>query len=493
MGHEKNDSNGSFQVVEYTPEEEQKLVRKLDFWIIPLMLVTNALNFLDKSTFQAAALFGMVEDLDLVTTTGTTSDGDPVTDNTRYSIATMIFSIGFIVGAYPWSLLSQKFPPGKVASVACIIWSVIGLTTPSCRGYGDVLANRFFLGTCEAAISPIFTVYVTYWWNRKEQVLRSALWYCATGLASIIGPVLGWGVSKIDGPLKSWKYMFYIINSVSLLWGFIILVFLPGEPSTTSRFFLSERERDIAVERMRRNQAGSTEKKFQWKQLKEALTDHNFWFIGMFICVVSAPVNSLTSFATLIIKGFGFDSSMSLLLTIPLGAVSVISLLTTSVISRYKLGLRYYFMIGLLAVQLIGLFMSWLSTSPGVRMAGLILFPCSVGSAGLCVSLASSNVAGNTKKYLVSSIAFIGQCLGGIMGALVFGSSPGPKFNSGFIGNVVFTIFCIIIAIGSRIWFSRENKHREREFGPPGVSGEAANFEQDSTDKENRKNFRYVL
>lgn len=477
--------------VEYSPEEERRLVRKLDLWIIPLMLITNALDFLDKATFQAAALFGMVEELDLVRVSGYDANNEPITDNSRYSIATMIFSVGFIVGAYPWGLLAQKYPAGKVVSVACILWSIVGITTPSCRGYADVLANRFFLGVCESAIQPIFTVYITYWWTRDEQVLRSALWYCATGVASVIGPVLGWGTSKIEGPLSPWKYMYYIITAISLAWGFVILFLLPDEPATGR--FLSEREKEVAIERMRRNQAGSTERKFQFKQFKEALVDHNFWFIGLFTLVVSAPVNSFTSFSTLVIKGLGFDSSQSLLLTMPLGAMTVVSLIVTSVVSRYFRGLRYYFMIGLLLVELVGCLMAWQSEMPGVRMAGLVLFPCSVGAAGLCISLASSNVAGNTKKYLVSSFAFMGQCVGGIMGALVFGASPGPKFNAGFIGNVVFTIFCIAAAAGSRFWLARENRRRDHEFGPPSLEDEAVNFLHDATDKENKRNFRYVL
>lgn len=53
---------------EYTKEEERRLVRKIDFMIIPYLAVCYAFFYIDKTTLSYAAIFGIREDLNLVGT-----------------------------------------------------------------------------------------------------------------------------------------------------------------------------------------------------------------------------------------------------------------------------------------------------------------------------------------------------------------------------------------------------------------------------------------
>ena len=48
-----------------TPEEEARLVRKVDWLILPLIAVNYAFFYIDKTTLSYAAIFGIREDLDL--------------------------------------------------------------------------------------------------------------------------------------------------------------------------------------------------------------------------------------------------------------------------------------------------------------------------------------------------------------------------------------------------------------------------------------------
>jgi len=85
----------------FTPEEERKLIRKLDLWIVPLMMVTYTLQSYDKGIMSAATQFGFNTDLGLTTVTGHTASGAAITNNAKYSNASMIFYIGYLVGTYP--------------------------------------------------------------------------------------------------------------------------------------------------------------------------------------------------------------------------------------------------------------------------------------------------------------------------------------------------------------------------------------------------------
>lgn len=480
--------------VSYTPQEEKRIIRKLDFCILPILVITNALDFMDKSVFSIAMLYGMGEDLELTKVIGTSENGSPIVDNSAYSLATMIFFIGYIVGAYPWSILAQKFPAGKVVSIACFIWGVIGVLTPVCTNFSGIMANRFFLGMAESAISPIFSVYICYFWKRDEQSVRNGWWYAAGGLASSLGPIIGGASGLIDaGSNHSWKYMYYIICGVTVAWSFIAFFFLPDDPSKAR--FLNDRQKLIAAERLKSSQTGSMETKLDFKQIKECFTDHNVYFLILFIFTTAAPGSALTAFSSLVVQGFGFSNFVSLLLLCPLGVMTVLGLLVSSYVAGYFKNIRYYCIFFLLIVELAGALLCWQAPpdNMGARYGGLLLFPFVVSASGMGVALASSNIAGHTKKYFVGSLIFIANSVGSIVGTVLFGASPGPKYNTGFISNAVLTIICIVITIGSRIRLGRVNKNRDDKYGNFAVDNEDEEVAMDDlTDKEN-KSFRYLL
>lgn len=75
-------------------------------------------------------------------------------------MASSIFYLGFILGAYPVSVLAQRYPIERVASMAIVIWGTTLILTPACHNYQGAYAQRFFLGFTEAGISPMFMMIV---------------------------------------------------------------------------------------------------------------------------------------------------------------------------------------------------------------------------------------------------------------------------------------------------------------------------------------------
>lgn len=75
-------------------------------------------------------------------------------------MASSIFYLGFILGAYPVTFLAQRFPIERVASLAIIVWGATLILTPACTNFQGLYAQRFFLGFTEAGISPIFMMIV---------------------------------------------------------------------------------------------------------------------------------------------------------------------------------------------------------------------------------------------------------------------------------------------------------------------------------------------
>ena len=160
----------------WTPEEEKRVVRKIDRRLLPLLILTYGLQYYDKAMLSQAAIFGLRTDLELTT-------------GNRYSFSSAIFYLGFIVGATPAIIIAQRFPIERVAFGIVLVWGACLMCTAAVSSFHGLYAQRFFLGLLESGVSPMFMLIVAGFYNKHEQALRMGAWYCATGYVSIFAPL----------------------------------------------------------------------------------------------------------------------------------------------------------------------------------------------------------------------------------------------------------------------------------------------------------------
>lgn len=453
------------------------------------MMVTYTLQSYDKGVMSAATQFGFNEDLHLTTVVGHDTSGQPITNNKRYANASMMFYIGYLVGTYPMMFLAQRFSISSVISAATFLWGAVLMSTAGCYNYSGIMANRFFLGFLESAVAPAFTVLVTFWWTREEQALRMSTWYCCVGVATAISPLINYGLGQIHGPLLPWKPIFLILGAITVCWSAVLFFLLPDNPLASSR--LSERETAIAIERLRRNNAGTVDHKFNFGQFKEALSDYKLYSCAFIVMLTGVPSGALGTFGTIVIHGFGFNHFESLALTCPIGAVTALSILVVGYTTRKIPNTRYICIAVCGLVSLAGVLICWFAprNNRGLLFAGIFLVAVQVASGGLAVGLAASNISGHTKKSTVSASTFAGYCVGNIIGPVIFGASPGPLFRAGFVGSFVCLCGVVVIASVTGLTLRWENARRIRSAD---TARHAHSIDEDLTDIQN-KDFRYVL
>lgn len=412
----------------FTPEEEKRLIRKLDFWynmilsnfnflrglnliqfcrIIPLMMVTYTLQSYDKGVMSAATQFNFNADLKLTTIVGYEPNGTPITNNQKYANASMIFYIGYLVGTYPMMFLSQRYSTSRVVACATCLWGVVLMTTAGCFNYAGIMLNRFFLGFLESAVAPSFTVLVTFWWTREEQALRTGFWYSCVGVATAISPLINYGLGQIHGSLPSWKPIFLILGGVTVLWSIVLFFLLPDNPMTSKH--LTDAERLIAIRRLERNNAGTISHEFNKSQFFEAFRDYKLYSCFFIVLLTGVPSGAVGTFGTIVINGFGFDHFDSLALTCPIGAITAISILLSGYITRKWKNMRYLLIIICGLVSIAGTLICWFGPrdNRGLLFAGIFLVAVQVASGGIAVSLVASNMAGHTSKFFLSRILYM--------------------------------------------------------------------------------------
>lgn len=245
-------------------------------------------------------MFGIQEDLKL--------------QGTDYSWLSSLFYFGFLFWALPSNLLLQRLPVAKYLGVNIMLWGVLLMAQAACNNFASLAALRVLGGAVEAVADPAFILITSMWYTRREQPIKIGLWYTAVGLGVALGGLLGYGIGQIRGHLASWRYEFLIIGAICTAWGIIIVLVLPDNPVAKPAplshwvFNLTDRERRIAVERLRDNQTGIENKTFKPRQMLEAFLDYKTYFFFMIAFCQAVLNGGTTNFGTLIIKGFGFDT-----------------------------------------------------------------------------------------------------------------------------------------------------------------------------------------
>ena len=252
----------------YTEAEEGKLMREIDWMILPYVAVCYAFFYIDKTTLSYAAIFGIREDLNL--------------HGTQYNWLSSIFYFGFLVYAIPTNYMLQRFPVAKYLGINIFAWGALLMCQAAARNFQTLAALRALSGAAESCSDPAFMLITSFWYDRRQQPVRIGLWYTANGLGIALGGLLGYGIGHIGGALSSWKYEFLIIGALCCVWGIVLILFLPDSPVTAKS--LSPRQRRIIVERTKEDQTGVENKTFKPYQVAEAALDYKtylFFLLGV--------------------------------------------------------------------------------------------------------------------------------------------------------------------------------------------------------------------
>ncbi|KAH7051125.1 major facilitator superfamily domain-containing protein [Macrophomina phaseolina] len=471
------------QGLEYDEAEAKRVLRKIDYRIVPVLFVTYMLQYLDKNGINYASVYGLKE--------GTHINGS------QYSWLGSIFYFGYLATQYPSGYLMQRFPIAKFLSLTTIAWGIVLITTPACVNFGGIAVNRFLLGALEAAVNPGFVLMMGMWYTSAEQPLRLEAYYCTNGIATMFGGLIGYAVGHINsGALARWQYIFIIFGACSIVWGIVSLVVLPDLPSTAK--FLTERERAVAVERVAANRQGVKNARFKRAQAVQFARDPKTWMLFVLAVGAQVPNSALTSFTSLIVKGFGFDTLGTQYLQIPGGFVQFAALLAGGFICTWWPNSRCVTMIVANTICILGaaLLVGLPDSNKWGRLVALWL--CYFQGLGFSMSLTmiSSNISGYTKKQLTGAMMFTGYCVGNIIGPQTFKDSEAPGYHSAYIAMLVGYIVKLGAVIVLYIYMWSVNKKRDREqadMSPEELEREAVEAGmRDMTELEN-KGFRYIL
>ncbi|KAG2412225.1 hypothetical protein HFD88_009782 [Aspergillus terreus] len=437
----------------FTLEEEKAVLRQIDRRLLPLLLGAYFFQQLDKSSLSYVSIFGIVEDANL--------------HGQQYSWLGSILYLAQLVMQPVAAFLLVKAPTGKLIGSAVLLWGSSLAIMAACTDFPSLLGLRFTLGAFEAMIAPSCVAVTQMWWRRGEQTLRTALWNGMNGVTFIVGSLFTYGLGHIHSDtLYSYQIIFMFCGLLTVAFSFAVLFLMPDSPMEAK--YLNDREKVIAVERLRANQMGIISRVWRWDHVWETLYDLKTWCWFFLIVTISIPSGGISTFGNLIIKSFGYNSFQTILFNIPFGVIQIIAIIGGGwVATRFQR--KGLVIVGFAIVAAIG---TLLMIVVPRDQKGVLLF----GYYLVCVpynpvyAWEAQNTAGDTKRKCTSAVVLIGMCAGNVIGPQLYSTDQAPLYRPGLISNLILFVLVGVFAIITNlylVYLNKKHAKKRREMGKP--------------------------
>lgn len=225
--------------------------------------------------------------------------------------------------------------------------------------------------------------------------------------------------------------------------------------------WLNERDRLLALERVRENEQGIGNTKFKWYQFREALLDPLNWALFAYGVLSDIPNGGITNFFSQLIENFGYTKQESLLYGTPGGAVVIFACISNGLAGDY---FKQRTLVACLPMLCAGIGMLLIIALPisndTGRLVGYYMTQALPATGATVLSLISSNIAGYTKKTTVAALYLIGYCTGNIIGPQTFRPADAPRYVSAEVTILVCFGLCIVDLLFINWWCRRENRRK---------------------------------
>ncbi|WWD09811.1 hypothetical protein V865_007939 [Kwoniella europaea PYCC6329] len=467
--------NAAELLAPWTPEEERAVKWKIDLIVMPLIWLANLMSGTDKVLLGTAVTFGLRTDLKLV--------------GQQYSWANSAIYFTCIAFVFPQSWIFQKFPIGRTIGFNVFCYGITTFGTSAVKNFAGLIVCRLFLGAFEGAGHSATGMVISMWWRKSEQGWRTGMMFST--LSSVVNGLLSFALQFYNpGPIARWRLLFVLMGCFSVMVGTANFFVIPANPAEA--WWLTDRQKVIAIKRTASNQTGVMNHKIKWDQIKEALLDVKTWLINVSLNI---PNGGLIGFNSLIVQSLGYSVKEVTLLAIPTGVISWVSSLAFARLAT-KTRQPTLCTIAAVLVCLTGTIMlkEIPRSNKGGSLAALFIMYCYwapyiiFGS-----SILYANVSGTSKKVAVFGISYWGYCVGNLIGPQTFRTPEAPVYRSAVMSMLIF--YCLSILFISCYafvcWRDNKRKVKEEEIWMASRPDDGVAEEwKDLTDKQNPL-FRY--
>ncbi|KAF2638732.1 MFS general substrate transporter [Massarina eburnea CBS 473.64] len=431
----------------WTPEEEKKLVRKIDGFLLPTMWLMYLLSYMDRTNIGNAKISGMSTDLNLT--------------SNQYSIILVVFFVTYVLFEAPSNMLLIRIKPSIYLPAIMVIWGMLTCCMAAVKNYHHLIVLRVFVGVFEAGFAPGMLMLLSSWYKREEQSKRFAVYISAAILSGAFGGLLAGAITGgLEGVygIRGWRWLFIVEGAATIGWALIASFLLLDFPANTKK--LTDRERVIAIARLQDGGVTTASigdaKMGKGRSFLLAIKDwRTIGFILGYMVIVGS--STLSYFYPTLVNGLGYtDTVQAQYMTVPIYAVAFVCTVITGYFSDRVPQHRGLVIAAWLTFSLITSILVCVVYNFTARYVLLVLMAAGLwASNAISLSFAGATFGAMQLEVRAVALALVNALgnLAQIYGAYLFPANDKPKYLMGFgvisgmlgFGVVVYVVMHVLI------------------------------------------------
>ncbi|TFK53258.1 MFS general substrate transporter [Heliocybe sulcata] len=444
------------EVLSFDPVLEKRLLRKLDWVLLPLFTVTFILNFIDRCVVPRAAKeqrIGIEKDLGLV--------------GYEYNIALTIFYICYILFEIPSNLALKRFGSVWLAFIVTA-FGVITIGSAFTHNFAGLVITRVFLGAAEGGTLPGLTYILSRYYRRSELVLRvGVVLGLAPTFAGAFGGLLASGLLSIPdiGSVTSWRKIFLVEGIITSGFGLVCFLVIPDDPQRSR--LLSAEQKVLAMARIADDQVVSTGGRTERTSLRLVLRAFNFNTTLCAVCFLMLNISfqGLSLFMPTVVATQAYFLTATVesqLRTVPpyvVGAAWVV--LNTSYSSLIK---RHGFPIFISVLLMVAGYAIFVGTHNSHARYAACFLAIAGGSPTIPMFVAwgTDNAAPDTVRAVTTAIIPGIGALGSIIAVWTYLPTDAPDYHMGNSLNLATSSAVCVLTLVGVLYIKWENHKRDR-------------------------------
>ncbi|KAL2271333.1 hypothetical protein VTJ83DRAFT_704 [Remersonia thermophila] len=446
--------------ITWTEEEEKALKRRVDFLVMPILILAFFALQLDRGNIGNALTDYFMRDVGIT--------------QFQFNIGQQLLSAGIVILEIPSNIILYRLGPTIWIGCQILAWGFVATFQAFQKGLWPYLATRLLLGLCESGFIPAGLFTMTRWYKREETSKRFAIYFIGNYLATACSGLIAYGILHMRGigGLAGWQWLFLIEGAFTVLVGFVFIALFPKSPANPVSFlgirYFTERESQILQQRVLRDDPTKFQprRNVSWGEVKDTFT--NWRILPHFLMAILglAPAHTMGSYAPSLVVSFGYDRLKSnAMLSIGSWILFILNLVWGY--AADKTGRRG-------PMVLLGVFCFWGFTlgsrlvidsqNPNLRF-GLLIATIAFQAPWHAVngSWLALNARSAGERSITMAIFVMSANIAGIIGGQIFQARDAPLYHTGWTVIIVLCSISLAMAITANLQYWLLNKIQKRE------------------------------
>ncbi|KAM5344981.1 hypothetical protein ACJ41O_010843 [Fusarium nematophilum] len=283
--------------VDWTPEEEEALVRKIDRTVMPLLILGFFALQLDRGNIGNALTDFFLDDVG-------------ITQN-QFNVGQQLLSAGIVLLEIPSNIILYRLGPSRWIGSQILAWGLVATLQAFQKGLAAFLSTRLLLGLCEAGFIPAGLYTITRWYKKEETSKRFSWYFIGNMTAAASSGLIAYGIGVAG--LAGWQWLFILEGIFTILVGFVFLSLFPDSTynpvSLLKVRIFSEEEARILTRRVLLDDPSKVHVKpnVSKQEFKNVMT--NWRLIPHVVTTIAglAPANTMSSYSPTLVRSFGYE------------------------------------------------------------------------------------------------------------------------------------------------------------------------------------------